>query len=240
MLYIFSPYLKGIIERFSKKELSKLIITICIIYFGLATIPISYMLDSYIIEGIVIYLIGAYINKYKETFRMNNIKRLGLIVALIILLIIVTFIVDILLKDIIVVEWFVGNLWNLNSPIILLISILIFNVFKDLNIKENRITNKIASTMFGVYLFHENIYIKDIIWKSIVKGSVYANSPWLIINSMIGIIGVLIACIIIEFLIQNIIQKNIMKLLEKISKKLLNTKFVSKIKGGIKNIKFEM
>ena len=45
--------------------------------------------------------------------------------------------------------------WGPNSVMQIALSISIFMIFKNINVKSNVIINKIASTTLGVYLLHE-------------------------------------------------------------------------------------
>jgi len=109
------------------------------------------------------------------------------------------------------------NLRLSQSPLILMMTILIFNIFKNINIKNIKIINTVASTTFGIYLIHENIFLRDIIWKRIIQGPKYQDSPLLIINAIMGVLLVFVICTLIEIIQQNVLQNQLMKLIDKIN-----------------------
>ena len=94
---------------------------------------------------------------------------------------------------------------------------------KNIDIKNTETINKIASTTFGIYLVHENLFLRDIIWKQIVRGSEFTNSPLLIINAILGVIGVFIISMIIYVIIEKLIINNLVKILSKIYYKVKET-----------------
>ena len=90
------------------------------------------------------------------------------------------------------------SIFNYSSPIIIIQSIAYFLFFETLNIK-NKIINSISSLTFGIYLFHENLYLKTIMNEKLnVKVFFYSKKliPYLIIVSIIiFIVGAIIEAI---------------------------------------------
>ena len=105
-----------------------------------------------------------------------------------------------------------------------MLAVIFLVTFKNWNIKSSKIINKIASTTFGIYLIHENFFTKDIIWKQIVKGNEFINSPLLILNAILGVLGVFIVSMIIYIIVEKLIINNLLKIFSKIYSKLRCTK----------------
>ena len=72
-----------------------------------------------------------------------------------------------------------------------------------------------------------------IIWKNIVQGAKYVNSPMLILNAILGVIGVFIACSIIDFIVEKVIINNLIKLLSNIYYKVKQLKKYIRIKNKL-------
>lgn len=120
-----------------------------------------------------IYVIGGFIRKYN--LGNNLIKSfLLLIVFLLVLEIIILVILGSYSKN---YDFLWGILANNNSPFGILIGIPLFLTFKNLNIGYNRIINYISKSMFGVYLIHDNSFVRSFLWKKIVKTAPIANKP---------------------------------------------------------------
>ena len=68
--------------------------------------------------------------------------------------------------------------WS-NSPIAILASISSFCIAISSRKRNCLMINSFASTVFGIYLFHENVFIKDIIWR-ILFNCTQVDDPFLI------------------------------------------------------------
>ena len=223
LLYIFIPFLKKIIINICKKDF-KILLTIMIgIWFIYANIPGVEVFSSNFILFVTIYLIGGYIKKYNINFLTNKKRVLTLtfFIALMYLIMLVIQVVSIKVP-------FLQNKWSYfngqRSPLVLVLAVIFLVTFKNWNIKSSKIINKIASTTFGIYLIHENFFTKDIIWKQIVKGNEFINSPLLILNAILGVLGVFIVSMIIYIIVEKLIINNLLKIFSKIYSRLRCTK----------------
>lgn len=100
---------------------------------------------------------------------------------------------------------------NMNSPIIIILALYCFNYFKSLNIKHNKWINSIASSVFGVYLIHDNNFVRPYMWKRLVH-FININSVYCIFN-IIGIcLIVFFVCILTDKIIKVFIEKHFEKI----------------------------
>ncbi len=229
LIYLFSPFIKMIIDKFSKRDL-KILITLMILIWSLITmIPGARTFWNEFIWLVVIYIIGAYIKKYNINILKNN-NRIVLVILIMVLLSVFMIIMELLSTKLAILKDFIRYFNNIQSPFILILTILIFNIFKNINIKNNTYINAVATSTFGIYLIHENVFLRNFIWKNIVQGNKYINSPVLIINAIIGVIAIFVICSIISFIIENYVVKYVMKILEKIGYKISKQKLYLKVK----------
>lgn len=235
LIYIFSPFMKKVIELFNKKELKILITIMVILWSFIAIIPKTKTYNNEFIFLIVIYFIGAFIKKYNVNL-LNNKQRLIGIGFCISIMIAIMFIFEFLAIKTPVFNKAIRHFNNLHSPIVLFLAILIFNVFKEIKIPKSKVVNLIASSTFGIYLIHDNIFLREIIWKDIFNVSNYAQSTWFIFYSLAVVSIVFVVSSIIELIMQNLVQTRLMKLLYKIVEKIKETKIAKKVKGYITKI----
>ena len=73
-------------------------------------------------------------------------------------------------------------------------------------------------------MIHDNIFIRDIIWKGVVQANKYIKSPLLILNAIIAVILVFTVCSIIDILEQKIIQTQMIKIFNKLNEKIKTRK----------------
>lgn len=235
LIYIFSPFLKKIVNNISKRDYKILLTIMLLIWFVYATIQKVETYSNVFITLIVIYLIGGYLKKYDISF-LNSIKN-NIKINIIIIIIFIMNIIMIGIELFAIKIPFLQDKWMYfngeRSIFVLILAILLFSIFKNLNIKNNKIINKIATTTFGIYLVHENVFFKDIIWNKIIQGNKFANSPLLILNGILGGLGVFIISAIIYWIIEKIIIINLIKIIEKICNKVKEIKLYDELKNKV-------
>ena len=102
--------------------------------------------------------------------------------------------------------------------------------------RKNKIINLIASSTFGVYLIHDNPYIRNYIWKELFKVSSYINSPYLFLYSILITFSIFIVCTLID-LIRYLISILLGELFNKINFSKIGT-FSSKVYEKIRCLIF--
>lgn len=115
-----------------------------------------------------------------------------------------------------------------------LISILVFVGFLNLKIGCIPMVNMISSATFGVYLIHDNPYIRDFLWVRLFKNQNYANSKLLAPYTVLQVIIVFAVCILIELFRMHVIEKRYGKCIKwflNCMKKLVNKVKSTKLYG---------
>lgn len=217
LLYIFSPYLNILARNMSKIQYKKFLITALIIFSTIPTIFGSLYNNTEVllyynrfIWLTIIYMIGAYIKLYGISYINSRKKALGLSITTFILMVSSIILIekyDAFFSKIGITE--VAYLWTPNNIFMLILSISTFLFFESLNIKENKIINRISSTTFGIYLLHDGV-LAYWFWKKIFKTGTYQNSPYLIIHILRITLTIFIIGIIID-LIRQLIEKYTLK-----------------------------
>lgn len=220
VLYLFVPYINIFLTKLDKQTYKKLLILMTTVWVIIPTFFIRDFESNNLIYFFYLYSIGAYIKLWKNDLKVKNSKCF-ILIALIAFLTYSTVIVF----DIIGLKYsfFKGKeiyFYNIKSVPILVMSILIFITFKNLKIKYNKTINTISMATFGVYLIHDNVYIRTLIWKNILPSVNMINSLWFIPYSILAIISVYITCTIIELFRIFVIEKYYMKLVNKLEPKI--------------------
>lgn len=214
LLYIFSPFINKLIRNLSKEQYKKLIMIMLFILIFIPTITTSDLGLDNLIYFIFYYLIGAFIKLYKNE---NNHKKYGIYAIIFYAIIILTTILfeylscyKIFFKD------YIGYFSKISSILLFLISYNIFMSFKNWNIKEHKLINVIASTSFGIYLIHDNCFVRKFLWLRILKLSTFYHSKLLILVSVITICILFLVCSMIELLRIKLLEPKILKITYKI------------------------
>lgn len=166
-LMLISPFLSKMIISNSKKSNTKLLLILS--FFTLTFLTINNTVfplgrintgGNNLIWFIYLYIVGGYIREY-EPF-IHKTKLLSYLFAILLLLFSIKKTIDHLTTG-------VDTFFSIhNNGITFIFSILSFLIIKNMRLNTNNTINKvlikIAPYTFGVYLIHENIYIREILW----------------------------------------------------------------------------
>lgn len=173
LFYLFTPFVNKMLLALDKKEYRNLLI-LSIIVFSLLPTLAQYSPFSNLSIFFFGYIIGGYIRLYtqkidkKKTFKLLIFAVVGYI-------------------GISVLAWVITQSINMpqfmytiplsiakNSSIITLaLAVLLFLFFREIHIKPNKLINTVAGSVLGIYLFHENVFLINFIWKDFL----YFNHP---------------------------------------------------------------
>ena len=196
LLIICIPFMNPHLEKLSKKNWIFLIIFLFIFEYLIANIFATRY--SNFGRGLLFYCIGFYFRKYH-----NNLKNKYTIIYLFIFLICVF--CNGVCYYFLLINHFSGfyNLiiQALIKTFVCIASISLFLFFRLLDIKNSPTINFISNSTFGIYLIHENVFIRDLLWfnKSNFFISQY-NSDFYYCYAIITIICIFISCIIIDII----------------------------------------
>lgn len=214
VLMICSPLLNVILKNIEKKRLKMYLL---IFTFLWSVIPILTNAEydyNNIVWFMVLYLYAGYIRLYvklDEKYKRNLLIAISIYIVIILSAIIMTFVGN--YTEIKMLTTFSNHFAITNSPFILLCGIELLLFFVKLKPYYSNIINIIASATFGVYLIHDNVYIRQFIWKYILglPQSVY-NKDYLIVHAFISVIIVYTICTLIELMRQYTIERVYMKI----------------------------
>lgn len=204
LLYITIPFINIVINNISKKEFSSLIIIFIICFSILPTITLLNEYFSNYVWFILLYLLGAYTKIYgnKEFTKYN--KYLIVVSSISIIYIII---------NIACFNMSRLGLLEINSFLILILAYCIFIAFINKKEYSNSIINSIASSTLGIYLIHDNVIIRKFMWDKInIRDIIKSKFFW--IYEIEIVIGIYIACLLIDIIRKKVIEEKLIKLVE--------------------------
>lgn len=164
VMVIAKLFLNKFLNRLERKDYIMFLITsVAIVQFSWSTNLISNLVGGLevVITGVFLYSLGAYISKYNP---FNNIRLcvLFLIVIIINALVVGNFLIS-TLNHILEFDSSLGQKFTqlipsyANNQIVpLLLGITIFEIFRRIDIKCNKLINFIGASTFMIYLVHDN------------------------------------------------------------------------------------
>ena len=201
ILYILSPFINKLINSLHKGELLALVLVLLTFQVIIPMISSNYF--SYAGWFITIYLISAYIrlysNKFFDSFKWNLLLFLGSLLAIILF------------------NVFLGiGLYSINNIVAVICSVSLFCTFK--NIKKpiySKFINIVSSTTLGIYLIHDNNFIRCFLWREVLQCPTKATQNLFLLFAIISCIVVFVVCFAIDLARQYAFEKPIMKLVYK-------------------------
>ena len=210
VIYILSPYINYFIKNIEIEKLELLIFILIILFSFVGLISSKFMGDIH--WFFLIYIIGAYIKIYSVNINTKYFGKFSFIGYL--LLIIMSCILIFLNQYSDIFYKILIKIISMNSIIVLTESVLLFLYFNNLNIKSNKIINILGKASFGVYLLHENLIFRKLLWSNICKVQLFyfVNPLILILHILICMIGIYIIGTLIEIVRIILIEKNLFRI----------------------------
>lgn len=207
IMSFLSPILNIIMNKLNKKQNTFLVI------FGIVTLGVIRILvnPTGILMGamlpfIFLYIIGAYIKKYVEIRPKELYMTKYILIAVIITLlsIIIYSVAKRINNDVIIylLTIIFNGIEEYNSLLGVLMSVYIFMRFRTITIKSKtftKIISFIVPSIFSVYLIHENVNLKKVLWANLGIMN-FANSWFMVPYILLMIISVFITCVIIDLI----------------------------------------
>lgn len=225
LLYIFSPYLNIFINALDKRRHLNLIILLIILWSVIPTLTKAELNFSTLGWFATLYLIAAYIRLYPNSWFDKSKENIYISISMYALILLSIIFFDIMGIRMSSFGSHATYLIGMNKLPLLFCAITLFLGFKNININNNKAINVVASSMFGVYLIHDNNLIRPFLWIDVFKNSSYYQSPYLIIHAIIVIFLVFIVCVVIDQIKLLFIEKPFFRLIE------------PSLKTGLENLK---
>ncbi len=224
VLMIISPYINKFIHSCAKEELKKFIILMVFLWTVLATFIKADLGFSNLGWFIVLYTISAYIKLYFDISNLpiNKIKIILLISVFVLILSSVTINKIGEITGIIGIVTHSQYFAQLNSILVLIISITMFLYFLSRKNFNNVIINEMAKCVLGVYLIHDNVLFRPFLWHTLLNTDKYYTSNNLIFHAIISVVLVYVVCTIIDYARKKLIEPVWLKIYEYIEKERKN------------------
>lgn len=209
-VYILTPYITKFVKNLEQKEYGKLLIIMNVCLTIIPTIMIgSNTIMSNFIWFVYLYLLVTYI----RLFDIKYIKANRICIVIIYFMLFVLFgTLMVGIKDTEIVDKLIEHFTDMNSIFCLILSLMIFLYFKNINIQENKIILFLSNKSFAVYLLHDNPLLRNFLWINLLKADQKYN-----INTIALILDIILTSILIygfgtliEYVRTNLLEKKIM------------------------------
>lgn len=200
ILYLFHPFINKIIDKLDKITYKSLLILMFFCQSVVSTFTGQAWQNNDILWFIFLYMFAGYIYKWRKDNVLDFKKgtKYALLVSLL------TFSVTIVLEYISIKYSSLSEdtlyLYNLYYIPSFIVAVLLFLSFKDLELKNNKVINHIAITTFGVYLIHDNYFVRAVIWNKFFHIIINSKVWWFPLYTIGAITLTFIVCSLIDML----------------------------------------
>lgn len=208
LLYLLFPLLNIFLKRFSQKGLTRFILSFGFVW---TVLPAYYLYEhgNQRITILFIYCVGAYFCLYGCKWLECPPRFFRASILCLISYSTIVFTVFVLWNKRLTDTVYIGkqsSFLALNSVLVLLTGIGLFYIFKSIKL-ESTLVNKIAKTMFGVYLIHDNALISAWLWNGVLNIGQFYDSAFLVPISVLFSILVMAVCSYIDYLRTEYVEK---------------------------------
>lgn len=201
VLLWLSPYLNLFLEHASRKQLLSCIVTMVLLWSVVRTLTGQDLYGATMAQFVLFYLIGAYFRKYPDN--LLSVPRNGYLLAF------GSFFLLLLAIGI----YRLTHLWAPRLEIVLLFQdpLSVFTVGTALGLFAvavnfrpfvSKAINLVASCTFGVYLLHDNPFVRSILWLDWVKNNNLFDSAYLLPRMLVSVLVIFSVCCTVEWLRQ--------------------------------------
>ena len=217
LLYCISPFINNYIINLSKKNYQKLLIVLFIVFSIIPTFTGNNFLSNNghtFYQFIYLYLVGAYLREYplSKCYLFKNMSKNMYQVTLLFILfscLIVNYFSYYFFSSILnfnsvtkeFASYFVNSSTTYSNPLVVFQSIAYFSFFGTLVFK-NKFINKCASLTLGVYLIHDNDFVRRYLYRILKISGVTIKSYKFVFYMVIVAIVIYITCSVIEYIRQ--------------------------------------
>lgn len=216
VLYLISPFINKFLVTLDKKTYQRLLVLVFVMWCLIPTATCQLFESNNLLWFIYLYAIAGYIRLWHDTSKVPAFTYHVLTIGMVILTFLLIAVLDWLSLKSSFFVMYVTNLYEMQQFFILFISVCMFLGFKGLNIKYSKAINVVSTATFGIFLIHDNEYVRPFFWGELFNNATYSDTTFLIPYS-IGVICLVFAvCACIELLRIHILEKYYMRLITKI------------------------
>ncbi|WP_353885602.1 acyltransferase family protein [uncultured Veillonella sp.] len=203
-MYLLSPYINKMVWSLTKQEYQRLLILL----MGMFSLY-SFLrqdADPFSIQGgytiwwlLVLYHVGGYIRLYG--IQLSQRKALFIYISMCVLTFLCKKPLFYIFKTLGLPTGGMIGFYGYNSPTIVIASVALFIFFLRIRIsyeKGRRWIYFFSSSSFGVYLIHENPFIRHELWGHWIHTKSMFSSSWFIVHFIVTIIGIYVICVLID------------------------------------------
>lgn len=230
ILYLLSSFINILLNNINKRQHQLLILLLFVIWSVLPTLFNIYISYTDLGWFIFLYILAAYFRLYQDKYNLS--VKMNVISILIVSIFYFSWITYGVIKTYAYQD--ILKYADMCKIPCILLSVNLFLIFKNVNIKYNKIINNIAKHTFAICLLHENNLLYPIYWKEFFSNNnLYFYQ--LIFQCIYVIIIIYVVCIIVDVIRIHLFENIVLNLYDKINESSFSKKIRMIIKEKLTN-----
>lgn len=217
MLYLISPYINKLLRLFDKKEYQRFLVLLFVSWCVVPTFLGKSWQSNSLLWFVFLYALAGYIRLHIDCASISNGKCILIAIVTTALTFLSVIAFDLLGLKIGFIATHATFFYGMEKLPILVISLMLFLGFANMKMGYVPLINTISSACFGIYLLHDNSYIRALLWSTIFKNSNYEQSSFLVPYTLMQIVVVFVVCAVVELIRIHLVEKKYSKLIDKLS-----------------------
>lgn len=217
MLYLLTPYLNRLLNALDQRQYAGILLLLGICWCLFPTLTGQMMQSNHLLWFCFLYALGGYLQRFGVRARVSGRQYLLLALAVAAATYAAVILLDVLgTKN----PYFAARalyLREIQMLPMLLMAVFLFLGISRLDIGHSRVINFISPAMFGVYLIHDNQFVRPFLWKTVFQNASYADSNLLIPHTLFATVLVFLGCTLIELLRIHLLEARCLPLFERIA-----------------------
>lgn len=213
-LFLLSPLITQVLTQLDRKIYAYILVFVAIFASFIPTFigailgkAIFLYYCSDLLWFMFIFSLAGFIRLYVKTeFIKNQYLVLALAVMLLgtVALIVIS---DLLMQAGVSFFGHWSVFFSLNSCATLIFSVLLFLLFVKTKIRSNNFINKWAMSVLGVYLLHDNSYVRPLLWIEWIRPFELYKHPYFALESVVILVMVFIGCSCIAYVVNVLLKE---------------------------------
>ncbi|MBQ8732308.1 MAG: acyltransferase [Oscillospiraceae bacterium] len=200
VLFLFSPFLNRFLEQLSRRE-HRILLAVMAVCWSLVPTLTGRMLESNdLIWFGFLYCLAAYLRRYGGEISLRSGQAFGVAGITAGLMMSSTLLFDLIGTKISIFSTHATHFFGMEQTPQLILSVALFLAFLRLPTFSSPLVNGISATTFGIYLIHDQFFLRPFLWERLLQNAAWQDSPFLIPYSILCILGVFVLCGGIEWL----------------------------------------
>lgn len=212
VLYILSPFINRFLHALNEKEYRRLLVVVTVMWCIIPTCTGQTLESNELLWFMYLYSLIGYFKIYKNNIDISGSRCIVLALISVMITFASVIVFDIIGTRIRFLADHALFFSGMQSLLTVITAMLLVVGFSKINIGYKKHINVVASATFGVYLIHENNYIRPFLWERLFKNASYTDSNLLIPYSIAVTLLVFVAATIIELARKNLIENHSQKL----------------------------